>query len=285
MKKQRFAFHIATAFCLALMLSFTGCGTTRTAVRTPAIDSARSTYYQAKSNPVVVSNAPVTLHEAAQSLEKAERAENEEQQRHYAYLAQKQTEQAVFEANQKAAEQNIAELGQERQQVQLRAREQEATRAREQAQLAQQQAQTAEQQAALARQQAIQLETELSELKARQTREGNVMLTLTDIMFAVNQAVLNPGAMLSLDKLANILQQNPNEKIYIEGHTDSTGTAAYNQQLSTARANAVRQALMERGVSADRIIARGLGESFPVASNQTQAGRQLNRRVDIIVTG
>jgi outer membrane protein OmpA-like peptidoglycan-associated protein len=147
------------------------------------------------------------------------------------------------------------------------------------------QAQAARQQAQLEQQQTQQLKKQLSELKAQQTNRGNVMLTVPDVMFATNQATLAPGAMLAIDKPGDILKQNPNEKVYIEGHTDNTGSAQYNQQLSTARANAVREALIQQGVSPDRITAQGLGESFPVATNETQAGRQMNRRVDIVITG
>ena len=167
----------------------------------------------------------------------------------------------------------------------IEAREKEAARARAEVQTAEERARMAREQAQMARQQSEQLESQLSDLKARQTNRGNVMLTMSDVMFETNQASLRPGAMLSLDKLADILKQNPGEKVYIEGHTDNTGNAAYNQQLSTSRANAVRDALVARGIGPDRIIARGLGESFPVASNATPAGRQLNRRVDIVVSG
>lgn len=294
--------YVSLFLSFAFLLCPAGCSTTHTA----ALDGARTSVAQAKANTLVTANAPVTLHEAEQSLERAEKADNEQEQRHYAYIAQRQSEQAVHEANQKAAQQGIARSAQEQQQVLLQSREQQARMAEQramtaeqraqmaqqqqamaagQAQIYQQQAQAARERAQLATQQSAQLQSQLSELQARRTNQGNVQLTLTDVMFTTNQAVLQPGAVASLNKLADILKQNPNEKVYIEGHTDSTGTAAYNQQLSQARAEAVRQALVQAGVGPDRIIARGLGEGFPVASNDTQAGRQLNRRVDIVVTG
>ncbi len=300
--KRNAIFYASMLLSFAFLLCLAGCSTPRTA----ALSNARTSVAQARANTLVTANAPVTLHEAEQSLEKAENADNEQEQRHYAYLAQRQSEQAVYEANQKAAQQGIARTAQERQQALLQSREQQAQMAQQRAMTAEQRAQMAQQQQViaagqaqayqreamaarereqLAAQQSAQLQSQLSELQARQTNRGNVQLTLTDVMFATNQAVLQPGAVTSLNKLAEILRQNPNEKVYIEGHTDNRGATAYNQQLSQARADAVRQALIQAGISADRIIARGMGETFPVASNDTQAGRQLNRRVDIVVTG
>jgi outer membrane protein OmpA-like peptidoglycan-associated protein len=297
MAKKCRCFFAITTILVAAAFGISGCGTTPT--HTAALDNAQADYWRAKTDPTVVANAPVALHEAELSLQKAQKASKEEDQRHYAYLARKQSEQAIYLAKQKTAQEGINQLSQERQEVLIEAMGQEAATARaeaetaeerariarEQQAMAMKQAQVAREQAQMARQQSEQLESQLSDLKARQTNRGSVMLTMGDVMFETNQARLKPGAMLSLDKLADILKQNPNEKVYIEGHTDNTGNAAYNQQLSTNRANAVRDALVTRGISPDLIIARGLGESFPVASNATPAGRQLNRRVDIVVTG
>lgn len=317
MRTRSYTFHAIRLFTIIVLLGIlvAGCGTTRTT----ALQNARTAYAQAQANPVVTANAPVTLYGAGQSLQRAEQAGNEAEQRHYAYLAQRQTQQAVSEAEQKTAENQISQLGQQREQIVLQSREQQAAqaraqaqaqaqqaeqargqaqaaeqqammareqeaRAREQAGMAQQQAMVAREQAQVAREQARQLEDQLSELKARQTERG-VQLTMSDVMFSPGQANLAPGAMLSLNKLADILKQNPNEKAVIEGHTDNTGSPGFNKELSERRASAVRDALVSRGVSPDRITARGLGESFPVASNATQAGRQQNRRVEIVIVG
>lgn len=311
------AFKITGFFALMLLLALPwGCGTTRTA----ELERAQAAYARAEGDPAVSSRAPVPLYEASRSLRAAESARNEEEQRHYAYLAEKQTQQATAQARQKAAEQELARLNEERQQAVVKSRESEAARARAEAQASQQQAemerqraetsehrarmselqaQIAEQQAAqargeaqtaaeqerLAREQASQLESQMAELKAKQTSQGNVVLTMGDFMFATNRATLAPGAMLSIDKLSEILKQNPNEKVVIQGHTDNTGNPSYNRQLSQQRAEAVRDALVSRGIAPDRLVARGYGESFPVANNTTEAGRQQNRRVDILVTG
>jgi outer membrane protein OmpA-like peptidoglycan-associated protein len=90
--------------------------------------------------------------------------------------------------------------------------------------------------------------------------------------------------MRTAQKLAMLLQQNPQRTVLIEGFTDSTGTAPHNQDLSERRANAVRSALMAQGVAPERIATRGYGESYPVAANETAANRQLNRRVEIVLS-
>jgi len=101
-------------------------------------------------------------------------------------------------------------------------------------------------------------------------------------LFDTGQATLKPGANLVLDRLASFMSQNPQTKVRIEGHTDSTGSADFNQALSQRRADAVAIALENRGLSADRVRAIGRGEDFPVASNSSAAGRQQNRRVEIV---
>jgi outer membrane protein OmpA-like peptidoglycan-associated protein len=92
-----------------------------------------------------------------------------------------------------------------------------------------------------------------------------------------------PGAMFTMDKLALFLKKYPKRNVLVEGHTDSQGSETYNLGLSQRRADSVRNALMERGISADRIATKGYGEKFPVASNAAAAGRQQNRRVEIII--
>lgn len=164
----------------------------------------------------------------------------------------------------------------ERQAVLVEAREAEARRRGQQAQAAQEQAQLAEQRATT-------LEQELSELKAKKTDRGMV-LTLGDVLFDTGRATLKPGAYATVDRLAAVLKEAPDRKVMIEGHTDSVGSDDYNQGLSERRAAAVQTALLERGVRSEQITALGKGETFPVASNDNVAGRQQNRRVDMIFT-
>jgi len=114
-------------------------------------------------------------------------------------------------------------------------------------------------------------------------REGDLLaLTLKgDVTFDLNSDMIRPGLYNELDRVAGILVRYPETSILVEGHTDSTGSEAYNQQLSERRANNVRRLLVERGVSDYRITTIGYGESRPVATNETPEGRQMNRRVEI----
>ena len=131
---------------------------------------------------------------------------------------------------------------------------------------------------------AAQLEAQLAELSAKKTERG-IVITLGDVLFAVDVARLNPDGMRTAQKLADVLKQNPTRTVLIEGYTDSTGTAPHNQDLSERRAGAVRSALQEMGVAGGRVTVRGYGQSNPVASNDTQQNRQLNRRVEILLSG
>jgi len=110
------------------------------------------------------------------------------------------------------------------------------------------------------------------------------VITLADVLFDTDKAEIRAGGMRGVNKLADVLKQYPKHYVLVEGFTDNTGSSSHNQDLSNRRAAAVRTALMETGVSAGRIENRGYGETFPVASNGTAAGRQLNRRVEIIVS-
>ena len=111
-----------------------------------------------------------------------------------------------------------------------------------------------------------------------------MVITLGDVLFGTNKAQLKSGGTRSLQKLAGFLKQYPQRKAQVEGYTDSTGGADYNQELSDRRANAVRTSLVDMGISNDRITTRGYGKESPVASNDTAAGRQMNRRVEIILS-
>lgn len=128
-----------------------------------------------------------------------------------------------------------------------------------------------------------QMEEELKDLNARKTERGMV-ITLGDVLFDTNKAELRTVGTNSVQKLAEFLKEYPERKILIEGHTDSTGSSDYNQNLSDRRAIAVRDTLINMEVGGDRVSTRGYGETNPVASNETTSGRQSNRRVEIIIT-
>jgi outer membrane protein OmpA-like peptidoglycan-associated protein len=118
-------------------------------------------------------------------------------------------------------------------------------------------------------------------MQARNTERG-IVLTLGDVLFDTNEADLTSGAMDNIDRIADFMKSYPERIAIVEGHTDNMGETDYNMDLSSDRAFAVRQALAKKGISTSRITTRGFGMDKPVASNQTSAGRQENRRVEII---
>ena len=149
----------------------------------------------------------------------------------------------------------------------------------EQARLA---AQAEAEKAARAKADADQLMKELSELKAQQTERG-IVLTIGDVLFATGKANLSPDANKSVAKLAEFLKKYPTRNVLIEGHTDSVGSDDFNLALSQQRANSVKARLVADAVDAARITTVGYGEKYPVASNDTKAGKAQNRRVDLII--
>ncbi len=175
-------------------------------------------------------------------------------------------------------------------QRQSAASQREAEGAQRQAGMERQAATDAQVSASIARQQAMdaegrarQLEAQLKDLEATKTERGMVV-TLGDVLFDTNEAQLKPRGVSNVRKLADFFKQYPQRTVMIEGFTDSTGGAGLNQELSDNRARSVRTALLDMGVANDRMSSRGYGESYPVASNSDAAGRQLNRRVEIIVS-
>lgn len=143
-------------------------------------------------------------------------------------------------------------------------------------------AELAQREAELAARQAESLRRQLENLQLRQTESG-VVVTLGDVLFESGETDLVTEAASSLEEVVDLLQSEPDKKIRIEGHTDSTGSTETNLRLSQQRADAVLTALVNLGVDADRITTVGMGEDFPIASNDTAEGRSRNRRVDVIL--
>lgn len=261
---------------------------------TSLLDQTRADYVTAQSNPKVASYAPLEMQQAGVAMAQANAAAKDDDSAEkidkLAYLARQKIALTQEVAKQKAAEAEVASAGKERDQLRLDQRTNEANQAQmqaEQSRLAEQVAQgkTAEAQRKTqeAQARAAQLETQLADLAAKKTERG-IVITLSDVLFGTDQARLTPDGMRTAQKLADVLQQNPQRTVLIEGFTDSTGAASYNQQLSERRATAVRSALSDMGVARERIAIRGYGESYPVAANNTSQSRQLNRRVEIILS-
>jgi len=121
-------------------------------------------------------------------------------------------------------------------------------------------------------------------LETRDSARG-LIVNMSDVLFDSGKYTLKPGAREKLAKLSGIILAYPSLKLEVEGHTDSVGTDEYNMELSENRANSVRDYLGQQGINTSSIAARGFGESQPVASNDTAAGRQQNRRVELVVSG
>ncbi len=158
----------------------------------------------------------------------------------------------------------------------------EAEQARRLAESRASEAEYARLEAELASQQISSLTRQLENLQLRETESG-VVVTLGDVLFSSGQAQLVEGGRASLAEVVDLLQTEPNKKIRVEGHTDSLGDAAANLLLSEQRAQSVLEALVSMGVASDRISALGMGEDFPIASNDDEDGRSRNRRVDVIL--
>lgn len=258
------------------------------------LNEARNDYSAAQNNPQVVNLAPNELKQAGDALAKANdasiRSEDAAVVTHLAHLAKQRAAIAQETAKQKAAEKAVMSAGTERSKIRLEARTAEASKAQQSAEASQRQAEASQQQSDMSQQQArdaemrtSQLETQLEELNAKKTGRG-LVITLGDVLFDTNKTQLKSGGIRSLQKLAGFLKQYPQRKTRIEGYTDSTGAAGYNQELSERRANAVRTSLVDMGISNDRISTHGYGEESPVAGNDTAAGRQMNRRVEIVLS-
>jgi outer membrane protein OmpA-like peptidoglycan-associated protein len=272
------------------------------------LTAAQAEFKSAQATPDVPAMASAELRDAGVTLEQARAAwaaqGNPSDVNHLAYLASKKIAIAQTVANQRLAEKAINDAQGNRQQTLLVARTLEAENAQRAAESAQrsaqssqiaaavatQQAQAAQGQTALARQDAqtaeanaAQLRVRLAEMNAKQTDRGMVV-TIGDLLFDNNSAVLKPGAGESVQRLGTFLKSYPMRNALIEGYTDSVGSTGSNQGLSERRAAAVKSALEATGVVSNRLVMRGYGEAYPVGNNQSVDGRLSNRRVEVILS-
>ena len=194
---------------------------------------------------------------------------------------QSEASQRQSDASRRSADQS--RLDSEAAQRSAEASQRQAGAEREAANVALLNAQDARAQTEEAQRRSLQLEAQLRDMEAKKTDRGMVV-TLGDVLFDTNEAQLKSGGMRNVQKLADFFRQYPQRNVMIEGFTDSTGSDGHNQQLSDRRADSVRTALLGMGMDSQRITWRGYGESFPVAGNDTAAGRQMNRRVEVVVS-
>jgi len=277
--------HLITVVAVALL---TACVTTPKS--DPSFTRAQAEVQAASADPAVARYAPQELDRAHQELDRAQTATQHEAIVQHAYLAGRHAALAREQTREALARAKLASGEEERTRIQLAARTAEAERAKRETQAARAEtaaatteAAQAQGQAAQLQQQAQQLQQQLSDLQAKQTDRG-LVVTLNDVLFDSGKSELKSGAYRQLDKVVMFLQAHPERTVAIEGFTDSIGGDAYNEQLSERRAQAVKDALAGRGIGAGRMQARGYGKAYPIATNSEAGGRQLNRRVEVVIS-
>jgi outer membrane protein OmpA-like peptidoglycan-associated protein len=261
--------QIWTGLGVALLL----CACETTPQTNATLDNARSAVQSAEADPNVARYAGTDLETARQKLAAAEAEathHDDSAAAQSAYLATQNAHLAQLHAAAKADDARVAAGQAERDSILLAQRTREADAAKAERD------QEADKSA--------RLQAEVNELNAKQTDRG-LVLTLADVLFATGKADLNPGGLRKLDQLAQFLKEHADRRVEIDGYTDSVGTDAYNLDLSQRRALAVQSALVSRGIDVTRIAAQGYGKEYPVASNAESGGRQLNRRVEVIIGG
>ena len=256
---------------MAAAMTFAGCASTPTT--NPALENARTAVRSAEADPNVGKYAALDLQAAKNELQEAESAamkHDEADIAQPAYLAAQTARLAQIKASAKADDARVAAGQTERDRIQLSARTAEVDSAK------------------LARDQATRkasaLQSEVDALNAKPTDRG-LVLTLGDVLFDTGKAGLNPGASRNLDHLVQFLTEHEDRRVEIDGYTDSVGTDSFNLDLSQHRADTVKAVLVSRGIDSSRIVSRGYGKEFEVASNSEASGRQLNRRVEIVIGG
>jgi outer membrane protein OmpA-like peptidoglycan-associated protein len=274
-----------------------------TAVGTPA----RSAAQMAEDARVITIRKK---HDEQLATERREARERTEEARARAEAATQQADEAKLEAQhqqqaraQADADRQAALQAQQQAEAaaeQARVERQQADEAKQQAiaqqqqlaaqtQQAQLQAQQAEQARAAAERQVQETRQRLTDqlnqvLQTRQTARG-LIVNMSDVLFDTGKASLKPGARVRLAKVAGIIMAYPDLKLEIDGYTDSIGSDNFNRELSQQRADTVRSFLASQGVPDGSIVTRGYGKEDPIASNDTASGRQMNRRVELVVSG
>jgi outer membrane protein OmpA-like peptidoglycan-associated protein len=250
-----------------------------------ALENARAAVQTAEADPNVQRYSALDLEAAKKDLAIAEDANlhhKDAEVNQPAYLALQNARLAQAHAAAKADDARVAAGQAERDQIMLAARTREANNANRAAANANQAKDAALSERDAANQEAARAQAELEQLKATPTPRGSVM-TLGDVLFDTGRAELKPGAARKLDQLVQFLTEHPERRVQIDGFTDSIGSDSYNEELSQRRADSVKAALLSRGIDASRISTEGYGKAYPVANNSDSGGRQLNRRVEVVI--
>lgn len=291
--KLPFRSIIAAAVAAAL---FAGCASVP---KHPAgSEQVRAKLTALRSDPALANRAPVAVKDAEGAVVLAEMTEKDlVLAAHRVYIADRKVDTARALAQTQFAEEERTALNEQSEKARLDSRTREADVAKTAALVAR--AETAEQKVAAdsarsdadaallaanaSQQQAAELQRQLEILQAQPTDRG-LVLTLGDTLFATGKAEIKSGATVNLDRLSAFLTEYPKRTAAIEGFTDSMGSEEMNQSLSERRANAVKNYLVGQGVGSARLTTSGRGESSPVADNESAAGRQQNRRVEVVIS-
>ncbi len=248
---------------------------------------ARTRYDVASTDAQIRLHASDELRQANAALLTAEQAQadgvDRQRVKHLAYMANQRLTLTQATADARALQAVTAQAGAERDRMRLMQRTREADEA--QRQLVAAQANNSRQGQALARSDAqVQaLQADMAALNAKTTERGAV-ITLGDLHFNTGRAELQASGARGLVQLAEFLKRHPDQNASIEGFTDNVGSEAANQSLSERRADAVMEALRQMGVNQQQLSATGRGENGALVSNASPAGRQTNRRVEVLIT-
>jgi len=254
---------------IAPLLTALGCS--QKPIVSPQLESAQNAFLEVKKDDRIVNDAPMELFKAGKIYQMSQVVKTPDEAEHIAYMLKNQVEVAKEIAETKALEERIIKLKERRTQALLSEKENQILIMKKEAEKARLEAQ-------LSRDKLLALQ----ELNAQQTNRG-LVLTLGDVLFETGKSHLLAGSMLAIDKLSEFLADNEERMVLIEGHTDNVGSATYNLDLSLRRSGAVQEALIAKGIAAQRLLVKGYGEAYPVASNDDTAGRQRNRRVEIVI--
>lgn len=251
------------------------------------LGQAKADYQGAAADPRTTRLAATELKRAQDALNEAQaawdRQDTPEDVNHLAYLARQRVAIARETVALRSAEQTAASTGATRANIQLEARTQEADAAQRKTDQALAEATAAKQQSDRVQAQNQALQERLRELNAQPSPRG-LVLTLGDVLFDIDKAQLKPAGLRLVRQLSMVLTDYPQRQVLIEGFTDNTGSTEHNLGLSGQRANAVRTALLGEGISAARVTTQSHGEARPVGDNNSADGRQLNRRVEIVLS-
>lgn len=252
---MKFTLKSIVPICSALTIGMVLVGCSSTPKAPDGSADVRAKLIQLQSNSALASRAPVAIKAAEEAVRTAEEPRKDTAYaKHLVYLADRKVDTAIALANARLLEDKRKEISGQATAAQLASRTQEAEALRRQ----------------------------LADLNAKQTDRG-LVVTLGDVLFETGKAELRGTATANLSKLSGFLAQYPDRSLVIEGHTDSVGSDSFNQVLSQNRADSVKAFLLNQGVASNRMTSVGRGESSPVASNDSPSGRQMNRRVEVII--